>query len=262
MILVDTHTHLYVDEFDADKEQVVLRAIQNGVNSLLLPSIDSAEFPKLSALAKQFPTHCFPMMGLHPCYVKENWQVELAFVEQQLAAQPYIAIGEIGLDLYWDTSFYSQQVQVFTRQLQLAVQYKLPVSIHSRQATQQAIDIVKPFAQQGVTGVFHCFGESVEIANQIITMGFKLGIGGVVTYKKSGLQEVLQQIGIQHIVLETDSPYLSPVPYRGKRNESSYLLHIAETIAHCTDTDIQNVAAISTQNAMAIFNINAWQNEK
>jgi TatD DNase family protein len=204
-------------------------------------------------LEHQYPNVCIAMMGLHPCYVKENVAEELAIVERWLAKRKFAAIGEIGLDFYWDTTFGTQQLYAFQTQMEWALHYHLPIVIHTRNAMQQTIDAVKPFAKKGLTGIFHCFSGSYESAKQIIDMNFALGIGGVLTYKNAGLPEVLHHIDLMHIVLETDAPYLTPVPYRGKRNESAYLEYIVAKLAAVKNCSVQEIAAITTANAIKIF---------
>jgi TatD DNase family protein len=204
-------------------------------------------------MEEQYPNICFPMMGLHPCSVKENYKSELSVVETWLKKRTFVAIGEIGLDFYWDKSFATQQQQVFEQQMQWALDYQLPIVIHSREAMQATINCVKPFAKNGLKGIFHCYTGSYESAKEIINMNFLLGIGGVITYKNAGLAEVVKNIGIQHLVLETDAPYLTPVPFRGKRNESSYLQYVIQKIADEKNISVEEIAAITTQNAQQLF---------
>lgn len=253
MRLIDTHCHLYSEEFLVDIEEVLQRAESIGVQRFYLPAIDSSTHDAMMEMEKKYPTKCIPMMGLHPCYVKEDFEKELLVVEEWLNKKKFVAIGEIGLDFYWDKTFASEQYEVFKLQMQWALQRNIPIVIHTRNAMQETIETLKPFAQQGLRGIFHCFGDTYEIAQQIIEMGFLLGIGGVVTYKKSGLAETLKNIGLQHIVLETDAPYLTPVPHRGKRNESSYLQYILQTLAEIKNATVQEVAAVTTANAEKIF---------
>lgn len=253
MNLIDTHCHLYLPEFAEDVAEVIISAKQAGVKKFFFPAIDSETFQAMTMLEKKYPELCRSMTGLHPCSVGVNWQKELDFVYQTLQARQWCAIGEIGLDYYWDTSFASEQQAVFGRQMEWALEYKLPIVIHTRNAMQATIDQVRPFALKGLSGIFHCFGDSYAMATQIIEMGFCLGIGGVVTYKKAGLDQVLDKISLDHIVLETDSPYLSPVPYRGKRNESSYLINIARRIAEIKQCSLEEVAEATSANAEKIF---------
>lgn len=253
MILIDTHTHLYLKEFEKDLEEVLQRARNAGIGKFYLPCIDSTVIDDMLKMEARYTHEFFPMMGLHPCSVKENYLEELKIVEEYLSKRKFAAAGEIGLDFYWDTTFKNEQYIAFTRQMELALDYNLSIVIHTRNAMRETIDAVKPFAAKGLSGIFHCFGDSKETAKQIIDMGFYLGIGGVLTYKKANLPEALEDIDLKHIVLETDAPYLSPVPYRGKRNESSYLLKIAEKLAEVKKVSLEEVARITTENAEKIF---------
>ncbi|MEI6184853.1 MAG: TatD family hydrolase [Bacteroidota bacterium] len=255
MHFIDTHTHLYLEEFKSDIDTVIEQASLNNIDKFFLPNIDSSAIEDMFLLEQKFPGKCYPMMGLHPCYVKENYQSELNIVEEWLAKRSFAAIGEIGLDYYWDTTFKEEQMHCFTTQMQWALKYDLPIVIHCRNATPETIEAVKPFAAKGLKGIFHCFGGSVAEANAIIDLGFLLGIGGVCTYKKAGLDEVLQHIDLQHIVLETDSPYLTPVPYRGKRNESAYIKIIAQRVAEIKACSLDEVAKVTTENALKTFKV-------
>ena len=253
MKLIDTHCHLYVEEFKNDVDAVIVRAQAQGVEQFYLPGIDSESIPAMLALEASYPSVCKAMMGLHPCYVKENYLQELNMVQYWLEQRDFPAIGEIGLDYYWDTSFKTQQQEAFETQMGWAQERGLPIVIHTRNAMQETIEMVKPFAAKGLKGIFHCFSGSYESAKQIVDMGFLLGIGGVITYKNAGLLKALENIGVEHLVLETDAPYLSPVPYRGKRNESAYLLHIAEVLAGAKGITVAELASITTANAIALF---------
>lgn len=253
MNIVDTHCHLYVEEFERDSSEVIERARAAGVQRFYLPAIDSSEHASMLALEAAHPGVCFAMMGLHPCYVKENWQEELALVEDWLGRRSFAAVGEVGLDFYWDRTYEQQQYEVFRRQVALAKQYGLPVVIHSRNSTQECINIVKEQQDGGLAGIFHCFSGSYELAREIVKAGFYLGIGGVVTYKNAGLPEVLQKIPLEHIVLETDAPYLSPVPFRGKRNQPAYLEYIVDRLAEVYGVSRETVAEVTTANADKIF---------
>jgi len=253
MQFVDTHCHLYLPEFDNDLDEVIMRAGAAGVKKFYLPAIDSSVSGNLLALEVKYPGKCFAMAGLHPCSVNENYRQELEQVEKLIQKRSFAAIGEIGLDFYWSTVFTAQQYESFEIQMEWALQKNMPIVIHTRNAMQETIDFVKPFASRGLTGIFHCFGGSYENAVQITGMDFYLGIGGVLTYKKSGLDEVMKQIDLKYIVLETDAPYLSPVPFRGKRNESSYIKIIAEKLADIKNIRVEEVAAITTANAEKIF---------
>lgn len=253
MKLIDTHCHLYVEEFKDDLDSVMKRAKLEGVKKFYLPAIDKSEVNALLSLEEKFPEECFAMMGLHPCSVKEDFREELMTVKNYLDARKFAAAGEIGLDFYWDTTFKKEQYEAFEQQMQWALEKKLPIVVHTRNAMTETIETVKPFASKGLSGIFHCFGSDESAAKQIIDMGFYLGIGGVVTYKKSGLAEVLQYIGIEHMVLETDAPYLTPVPFRGKRNESSYLKYVVAKLADVKKMSVDEVARITTENAEKIF---------
>jgi TatD DNase family protein len=252
-MFIDTHTHLYLEHFDEDREAMLQRALNKGIAKFYLPAIDSSYTEKMFELELSYPGQCFAMMGLHPCSVNENFEQELLHVENWMRKRRFAAVGEIGLDFYWDKSFILQQYTAFKRQMDLALEFNLPIVIHSRDAMQECIDTVAPYAARGLTGIFHCFGGTLAQANQVISMGFKLGIGGVLTYKNSGLDKVLADISLKHIVLETDAPYLTPQPFRGKRNESSYLIYVAEKIAEVKGLTIDEVEKVTTSNAIQVF---------
>lgn len=228
--------------------------MDSGVNKFYLPAIDSSETIRMLGLEERYPGVCIAMMGLHPCSVKENYMEELAQVEEWLSKRKFAAIGEIGLDFYWDKTFTAQQFESFHKQIEWALTYNLPIVIHTRNAMRETIDMVKQYSSRGLRGIFHCFGDSYEHAMEIIELGFCLGIGGVVTYKKSGLAEVIAKIDLRHIVLETDSPYLTPLPFRGKRNESSYIKYVAEKIAEVKNISFEEVAEATSRNAAFVFN--------
>jgi TatD DNase family protein len=253
MILTDTHTHLYSEEFSEDREKMIQSAINSGVSRLFVPSIDSSYTQKMYALEAQYPENVFLMMGLHPCYVKENYEEELAHVITELENRKFAAIGEIGIDLFWDKSFLKQQQDVFLKQIQLAKQYKLPINIHCRDAFNEVFEILEQEKSEELWGIFHCFTGDYNQAQQAISCGMKLGIGGVATFKNGKIDQFLNEIGLKHIVLETDAPYLAPVPYRGKRNESSYIKVIAEKLSEIYQLPIEDIAAITTQNSKDIF---------
>jgi TatD DNase family protein len=253
MRLIDSHTHLYSKEFQQDFGEVLQRARDAGVVKFFLPSIDSEVVEDMLRLEEMYPGEFFPMIGLHPCSVKENYLQELKIVEQYLSKRKFVAVGEIGLDFYWDTTFKQQQIDAFNFQMELALQHHRPIVIHTRNAMPETIEAVKPFAARGLRGIFHCFGDNSETAKQIIDLGFLLGIGGVVTYKNANLADSLKYIPLQHMVLETDAPYLSPAPHRGKRNESSYITIIAERLAAIKGVTIEEVAEITSANAEKIF---------
>ena len=253
MKLIDTHTHLYLKEFETDIANVMQRAFDEGVQKFYLPAIDSSETNALLALEKKYPENIFAMTGLHPCSVKENFKEELGKIEQQLSQKEFAAIGETGLDFYWDTSFTKQQYESLQVHAEWALQYKRPLVLHTRNAMQETIEVVKSFKGKNLYGIFHCFGGTLENAKEIIDLGFLLGIGGVLTYKNSGLAEVIKNIDLKYLVLETDAPYLTPAPFRGKRNESSYLKYIVQKLAEIKEMPMEEVANQTTKNAEAIF---------
>lgn len=255
MMIIDTHTHLYLDEFKKDIAEVISRAEHAGIKRFYLPAIDSSVIGDMISLEKMFPGKCIAMMGLHPCSVKEGYRKELDIVKEWLDKRKFAAIGEIGLDFYWDKTFSEQQYTAFRIQMQWSLDYNMPVVIHTRNAMQETIDVVKEYAHRSVKGIFHCFSGSAADARAIIEAGFYLGIGGVVTYKNAGLAAVLEEIDLEYLVLETDAPYLTPIPYRGKRNESSYLQYILERVAIIKQVTIEEVAAVTTANAEKIFGL-------
>jgi TatD DNase family protein len=253
MELIDTHTHLYLAEFETDRAEMLDRAAREGIYKMYLPAIDSSEHGNLLALADAYPGRCIPMMGVHPCSVKENYEDELAMAEQLLQGRPFAGIGETGLDFCWDLSFREQQYDAFRRQIGWGKALGLPVIIHSRQSTDECIQVVRELQDGGLTGIFHCFSGTAEQARQVMDLGFYLGIGGVVTYKNAGLAEVVKDIPLGYLVLETDAPYLTPVPYRGKRNESSYIKYVVGKVAEVKGMSVEEVAAATTANAQKIF---------
>lgn len=256
-MFIDTHAHLYSEEFETDSDESILRAQKENVNYILLPNIDVSSINPMLNLNKKF-TNCIPMMGLHPGYVKEDWQYQLSQIEQKLFESPekYCAVGEIGMDLYWDTTFCEEQKIVFRKQIQWSKELKLPIAIHCRNAFDEIFEVLDQENSNELTGVFHCFTGNKDQAKQILGYGgFKIGIGGVVTYKKSELPDVIQQIDLDHIVLETDAPYLPPVPYRGKRNESSYIPLIAEKLTEIYNCSLSEIAEKTSQNAIHLFQL-------
>ncbi|HRB70554.1 MAG TPA: TatD family hydrolase [Flavobacterium sp.] len=255
MTLTDTHTHLYSEEFDQDRDEMIARAIDAGVTRFFVPSIDSTYTEKMYALEKAYPGHIYLMMGLHPCYVKENYKEELAHVEAALAQREFKAIGEIGIDLYWDKTTLDIQKIAFRHQIQLAKKYKLPINIHCREAFDEIFEVLELEKSDELFGIFHCFSGTYEQALQAISYNMKLGIGGVVTFKNGKIDQFLNQIDLKHLVLETDSPYLAPVPYRGKRNESGYTRLVAEKLAELYQLPVAEIARITTENSKAIFGI-------
>ncbi len=253
MNLIDSHTHLYLDDFSSDLEEVIQRAEKVGVRKFYMPAIDYSHSEALLRLEAQFPGKCVAMAGLHPCSVKENFEEELQVIGQMLSRRKFAAIGEAGLDLYWDQTFVGQQYESLERQIGWALQYGLPLVLHTRNAIRETIEVIASHKGKGLKGIFHCFTGTVEEARQIIGLDFLLGIGGVVTFKNSGLGEVLKDIPLEAMVLETDSPYLAPVPFRGKRNESSYLPYIARKVAEIKNIAAEEVAEMTTRNAEALF---------
>jgi TatD DNase family protein len=252
-MFTDTHTHLYDEQLKPDIEAAIQRAVDASVTKMYMPNCDSTTIEGMLDIESRWPAHCFAMMGLHPCYVKEKYKEELAIVEQWLSQRKFSAIGEIGLDYYWDLSFKDQQIEAFEQQIDWALQYDLPIVIHSRESTQDCIDVVHKKQNGSLKGIFHCFSGTIEEAKQVMDLGLYLGIGGVVTFKKSTLADIVKEIPPEHIVLETDAPYLAPVPYRGKRNESSYIPLIAAKISELKGLDIAEIARITRQNAEKIF---------
>jgi TatD DNase family protein len=255
MILTDTHTHLCSEEFDQDRTEMIQRAISAGVSRFFIPSIDSSETQKMYDLEAQFPDNVHLMIGLHPCYVKENYLEELAHVETQLAQHKFYAIGEIGIDLYWDKTTLDIQKIAFQRQIQWAKQYGLAINIHCRDAFDEVFEVLELEKSPELFGIFHCFTGDFDQAQRAISYGLKLGIGGVATFKNGKIDQFLDQIPLEHIVLETDSPYLAPVPYRGKRNESSYTLLVAQKLAEIYQLSVAEIAQITTENSQAVFGI-------
>lgn len=254
MIFTDTHTHLYSKEFDTDRTTLIQKAIDAGITRLFMPNISSESITGMLEVEKQFPENCFPMMGLHPCSVGEDVEAQLQTVEAWLAKRNFTAIGEIGIDLYWDKTFFKQQQDAFRKQITLAKKYALPYVIHCRNAFDETMEIVSEFKNEQIKAIFHCFSGNVQQAEQVIAAGdFKLGIGGVVTFKNSGLDKVVEAIDLKHLVLETDAPYLAPIPYRGKRNEPDYLLLVARKIAEIKNISLEEVAAVTTENSKQLF---------
>ena len=257
MKFIDTHSHLYSEQFKNDRTIAINEAIALGVDTILLPNISSKYTNNLLQLCNQFPENCFPMMGLHPCDVsEENFDSEMQHVEIELATNKYIAVGEIGLDLYWDKTKIEVQKRAFIHQIKLAKKYQIPIAIHVREAFDEAIEIVESLNDNTLKGVFHCFTGSIVEAKRVIDLkDFYLGIGGVITFKNSGLDQTIKEISLKNLILETDSPYLAPVPFRGKRNESKYLTKIAEKIAEIKNMTIKEIAEITTANAKKLFHI-------
>lgn len=256
MKIIDTHSHIYSEEFDNDIDDVVNRARQAGVENILLPNIDVESLDRIHALSDKYSGYCIPMMGLHPTSVGEDYQTQLDIIKQQFDNRKYIAVGEIGIDLYWDKTFEKEQKLVFEEQLRWSIDYNLPVAVHSRDAIAECIECVKNIGADKVKGVFHSFGGTEEELKEILSLNtFFLGINGVVTFKNSTLLSVLKGTDLSKIIIETDAPYLAPVPYRGKRNESSYTLKIAEKLAEIYQISVEEVGEITTENAKRLFNL-------
>ena len=253
MKIIDTHTHLYLKQFKDDIDKVIQRSIDKGINKFIFPAIDSTHFDDMHDLKNKYPGSIYLMSGLHPTNVKENYKEELEFVVNSLKSHSYVAIGEIGIDLYWDKTYLKQQQDAFEFQIRLAIKHDLPIVIHCREAFDEIFEILDKENCSKLRGVFHCFTGTLEQANRAIRLGFKLGIGGVVTFKNGGIDKFLSQIDLKHIVLETDSPYLAPVPFRGKRNESSYITYVIDKLSEIYGLPIQEIASVTTKNAEKVF---------
>ena len=255
MNFVDSHAHIYLDDFKDDLDKVIETANKKGISTILMPAIDSSTHVAMLQTEQAYSDSCRSMMGLHPCSVKDDYQKELAQVLDYLSRRKFVAIGEIGLDFYWDISFKTQQYDAFQRQITMALDFDMPIVIHSRNAVDECINVVQDNQDGDLKGVFHCFSGTIDQARKIIELGFYLGIGGVLTYKNSGLDKVMGEIGLDKVILETDAPYLAPVQYRGKRNESAYIPIIAEKLAEIKSIPINEVANITTQNAQELFGL-------
>ena len=253
MKIIDTHTHLYLNQFKDDIDKVIQRSIDKGINKFIFPAIDSTHFDDMHDLKNKYPGSIYLMSGLHPVDVKENYKEELEFVVNSLKSHSYVAIGEIGIDLYWDKTYLKQQQDAFEFQIRLAIKNDLPIVIHCREAFDEIFEILDKENCSKLRGVFHCFTGTLEQANRAIRLGFKLGIGGVVTFKNGGIDKFLSQIDLKHIVLETDSPYLAPVPFRGKRNESSYITYVIDKLSEIYGLPIKEIASVTTKNAEKVF---------
>ena len=253
MKIIDTHTHLYLNQFKDDIDKVIQRSINKGINKFIFPAIDSTHFDDMHDLKNKYPGSIYLMSGLHPVDVKENYKEELEFVVNSLKSHSYVAIGEIGIDLYWDKTYLKQQQDAFELQIRLAIKNDLPIVIHCREAFDEIFEILDKENCDKLRGVFHCFTGTLEQANRAIQLGFKLGIGGVVTFKNGGIDKFLNRIDLNHIVVETDSPYLAPVPYRGKRNESSYITYVIDKLSEIYGLPIKKIASVTTKNAEKVF---------
>jgi TatD DNase family protein len=255
MKFIDTHTHIYLPEFDSDRDEAVKRAVSNGIEKLLLPNIDRDSVNPMLSAESAFPGICYPMMGLHPTSVKEDYLYQLDILENLWSENKFIAVGEIGIDLYWDKTFIKEQIYSLRRQITFALEKKVPVVIHARDSFPEVFSVLDEFAGSGLTGVLHAFTGTAFDAEKAISMGFMLGIGGIVTFKNSGLDKIVKSIGPGNLILETDSPYLAPVPHRGKRNESSYIRLISNKLAEIFVLEEEEVAAITYDNSIRLFNL-------
>jgi TatD DNase family protein len=255
MILTDTHTHIYYEADEEKLDQQMQRCRDNGIQRLFLPNVDSTSIPLVLGLGKKYPETCFPMLGLHPCNVKGDYEEDLSQIYEAIQKNKVYAIGEIGIDLYWDKTFIKEQQHTFRTQINWAKELDLPIVIHCREAFDEIFEILEDLKEEKLRGIFHCFTGNLEQAQLAIQLNFYLGIGGVLTYKKAGLAEVIRDIDLQHLVLETDAPYLAPVPYRGKPNESAYLIHIAQKLADIKEMSLAQVAEITTANSIKVFGV-------
>jgi TatD DNase family protein len=255
MILTDTHTHLYYETDPEKLSDLMQRSLDNKVFRLFLPNVDSESIPLVFGLSELYPDHCFPMLGLHPCDVKANYKEELDSISKEIAQRKIYAIGEIGIDLHWDKSTLSIQQEAFRIQINWAKNLGLPIVIHCREAFDEIFEILNELKDDKLRGIFHCFSGTIEQANKVIGLGFYLGIGGVLTYKNSGLDKVVQDVSLEHLVLETDSPYLTPVPFRGKPKESSYLVYIAQKLADLKQVSLEQIAEVTTRNSRMVFGV-------
>jgi TatD DNase family protein len=254
-MLIDTHSHIYSEDFIDDIDEVITRAYDNDVRKIILPNIDSSSIRKMLDLADQYPQICYPLMGLHPTSVGEDYREELELVEYWLQKRKFFGIGEIGIDLYWESTYIEEQTIAFRHQVKLAKKYKLPVVVHVRDSFDEVYQVLSEENEDTLRGVFHSFTGTIEQAEKIMELGFKIGVGGIVTFKNSGLDQVVGQIPPKHIILETDSPYLTPVPFRGKRNESSNLIYVARRLAELHQTSVNEIAKVTTENAVRLFGI-------
>lgn len=255
MVLTDSHTHLYSEAFDEDRDEVIKKALDNGVERFFIPAIDSSYTDAMFALEKAYPKNMFLMMGLHPTHVKGNYLEELRHVENLLSKRRFYAVGEIGIDLYWDRTFLKEQQEAFRYQIRLAKKHRLPIVIHCRDAFDEIFEVLEGEKGKGLYGIFHCFTGTLEQAKKAISYNMKLGIGGVATFKNGKIDSFLKELDMKHIVLETDAPYLAPVPYRGKRNESAYLVHVVAKLSDIYGKHAEEIAEITTENTKTVFGI-------
>jgi TatD DNase family protein len=251
--MIDSHAHIYAGEFSADRDAMLEKCFDNGIGKIFMPNIDRTSVPGMLALEEKYPDQCYATMGLHPCYVNAEYETELAAVESWLQKRPFAAVGEIGLDYYWSVEFKTQQEEAFRIQVGWAKKYRLPIIIHCRNSFAETVNLLREIGTDGLTGVFHCFTGNLADARQVIEFGFLLGIGGIATFKNGGLDQVLPHIGMEHLLLETDSPYLAPVPHRGKRNQPAYLPLIAQRVADLKQTSIAEVDRITSENTLRLF---------
>jgi len=251
--IIDTHTHLYLNQFKEDIDSVIQSSKDKGINKFIFPAIDSTHFDDMHDLKNKYPGSIYLMSGLHPTDVKENFKQELEFVVNSLKSHSYVAIGEIGIDLYWDKTYLNEQQEAFSFQIRLAIKNDLPIVIHCREAFDEIFEILDKENCDKLRGVFHCFTGTLEQAKRAIDLGFVLGVGGVVTFKNGGIDKFLNQIDLKHIVLETDSPYLAPVPFRGKRNESSYIVYVIDKLSEIYGLSKEEIASVTTKNAEKVF---------
>lgn len=254
-MIIDTHSHIYLEEFDEDREKMLAGAEDEGVRQILMPAIDNNTHLKMLDIEQRFSSKCIAMMGLHPCSVKEGYKEELRVVQEYFEKRKFVAVGETGLDFFWDLSFTKEQYDAFQFQIDLALQFDIPVVIHSRNSIDECIRVIAENQKGNLKGVFHCFSGNLIQANQVIDLGFYLGIGGVVTFKNSGLDKVMAEVDMKHVLLETDAPYLAPVPFRGKRNECSYLRYVVEKLMEIQNISREEVENITTRNAKELFSI-------
>lgn len=254
-MLIDTHSHLYSEEFDTDIEEVLQRAQEKGIEKIILPDIDIECRERMLNLADKHPDYLYPLIGLHPTSVKENYEEELKAIDYLLAERKFWGIGETGIDLYWDKTFKKEQILAFEHHIELSLKYDIPLIIHARESLKEIFEVLEKYEDKKLKGIFHCFSGDINDAEKAIEMGFYLGLGGVLTFKNSNLKDIIAKISIDNIVLETDSPYLAPVPYRGKRNESSYVVKVAEKLAEIYNLPIEEVESITTKNALNIFRL-------
>ncbi len=253
--MIDTHAHIYANHFEKDLPETIQRAKEVGIKKILLPNIDRESYPEMMKLTESYPGFCYPMAGIHPCDIKENYEADLDEAEKWLEQGGFIGVGETGIDLHWDKTFIKEQKIAFAKHLQWGKKYKLPVVVHIRESFDEVFEVVEQEASPDLFGVFHCFTGTLEQAERAIKLGFKLGLGGVLTFKNSGLDKTIEGVALEHLMLETDSPYLAPTPHRGKRNEPSFMIKVAEKLADIKNISLQEVQEITTKNAQNLFGL-------